>query len=256
MGVSEQVFDEGRKIYTYDFLTIQMDLNMSMEEVYLVAFRNTKRILDDFRQRMLLKSRATDIRGLVEMAGIEIIEKPLASFNDRFSHETSGYLDCYDYKKDEFQWTIYVNNALGDLTKRYIIAHELAHFLIKGNKEVQEVYTRYCVSPLFPKDMEEQLCDIVASFLLMPIDSVLDLMKEYIARRNNEKIDTFEWLRFLGCQMGVSDYHTVICYQNVRYLGGFLYSSKSRIYDEKYQYMQSDFQSIIDKIEELRELFR
>lgn len=249
MGDSEQILDNSRPINTNDFWTIKLDEKMSVEEIYLTVYKETKRILDYFRSKIIPSSRAIDIRSLVKMLGIKIIEKPLVSSKERFYQETSGYLDCYDYKKNEFQWTIYVNNDMGDLSKRYIIAHELAHFLLKKNKEEQGVYTRYCVSPLFPKSIEEQLCDIVASFLLMPIDIVLDLMKEYLMEHTNEKINTFEWLRFLGCQMGVSDYHTVICYQNVRYLGGFLYGCKD-------MYKSVGLGGIIEKIEECDILFR
>lgn len=206
---------------------IEISLDLSMKDLYLSSFYLAQSILDIFSEKYPSEKKAVDIRGLATAFQVEIIEKNLQLDSCIFTQGMLGYLDYYNHKYKEYPWTIYVNNNMGSLTKRYVIAHELAHFflnysLCKGNISC---YT----NPLFPKKEEEQLCDIIACFLLMPIDKVLELMKKYIENcksQTNCSVDMYDWLTHLGSIMGVSDYHTVSCFQNVRYLGGIIFESK------------------------------
>ena len=105
----------------------------------------------------------------------------------------------------------------------------LIFFLMRTSKKDELIEPKNCCNPLIPKTTEEQLCDIIASFLLMPIDSVLGVMKKFINKceeKNRVPVDMYEWLKYLGAVMGVSDYHTILCFQNVRYLGGAIFEEK------------------------------
>lgn len=241
-----------------DLFTIHISSIQSMEEIYLTIYKKVNDILAFHYPQGLPQDRSVDVRKLAEKLHIEIIEKTLGSRRDFFSHEVMGYLECFDYKKGEYQWSIYINEEMGDLTKRYVIAHELAHYFLKDKSGNAVPYTKYCISPMIPKDSEEQICDIIASFLLMPIDMVLDLMEEYIDAHRDENIGIDKWLNYLGNEMRVSDYYTVIFYQNVRYLGGILYSNyQNKRNDSKDMiYKKNSFTKILEKIEQCQRLFR
>lgn len=205
---------------------LNLSTEMSVKELYLWAFRYAQDILDDFFQNNSYDVPEIDIRALVGTFGIEIVEMEIKLNSDVFRYGMPGYLDGYGYKGNKRLWTIYINESMGDLSKRYIIAHEFAHYLLLNQKE-QNI--KNCTNPLFPKKTEEQLCDLLASFLLMPLKTVLELMNNYIIKCQNDNsgpIDMYEWLHYLGCELRISDYHTVLCFQNIRYLGGIIWETQ------------------------------
>lgn len=199
--------------------TIQINANMSLEDIYLTAYTKVQTILEHFYSNGLPENDIIDIKGIAESFHIEVTEKKLGLKNDIFSYKIMGFLDCFDYQRGNYQWTIYVNESIGDLSKRYVIAHEIAHYLLKENKaDINEPYTKYCIHSILPKDLDEQLCDIIASFLLMPLNSVVRLINAYAELHRDMVLDIFDWFRYLGSRLGISDYHTILFYQNIKYL--------------------------------------
>ena len=199
------------------------DMELKSSDICMETFFFTKKILDKIS--CVAEDKAINIRELAKKYNIDIVEKKFIRKNNIFEYEVQGYLDYYDFEPGNYKWTIYVNEEMGDLTKRYTIAHELGHYFLKTES------TKYCNNPLFPKTSEEQLCDLIASYLLLPIETVFVVMQEYIEkcrkRRRDISINLYDWLEYLGATMGVSLYHTIICFQNVRHLGGILYENIS-----------------------------
>lgn len=227
--------------------TLNLSFSQSLKEIYLNSFCYAKEILQNqtSNEQRISFDRATDIRAIAKSFNINIVEIGMNRDHEIFRHALPGYLDYYDYKPNKFSWTIYVNKTMGDLTKRYIIAHELAHFFIKHPSYKGGI--KYCANPLFPKTSEEQMCDLLASFLLMPIEKVFDIMTEYIENhRTNDLLDMYEWLRYLGCELGISDYHTITCFQNVRYLAGIIYEIKGNyIYNQNRDYCKKVYDKML-----------
>lgn len=219
-------------INTEDFFTkcrhIEITSDISIKNLYINAYILTQSILDEFFKNHSSEVTAVDIRSLVKAFNIEIVETKIKLNADLFQYGTPGYLDNYGYKGNQRLWTIYVNESMGDLSKRYIIAYEFAHYLLQNMwQEYKDNKIECCTNPLFPKKTEEQLCDLIATFLLMPLKTVLKLMDDYIKNHQSwydEPIDMYEWLHYLGCKMGLSDYHTITCFQHLRYLGGIIYN--------------------------------
>lgn len=228
-----------------------------MEEIYLLIYRRTKEILNDFHERVSSKNKSTDIKSLIALCGIEVIEKSLTVYSNQFYYKMFGYLDYYDYINGQYQWKMYVNKTMNSRIRRYSMAHELAYFLLKEDKCEKNAFTRYYVYPFFSKNLEEQLSDIIASFLLMPLDLSMEIMKEYLDQHQDKEIDVFEWIQYLGDKMGLSNYHAAMCYQNIRYLAGILSEGgKKGMNTIGNQYEQQDFEDIFEKLEQYQELFR
>ena len=121
---------------------------MNSKDLYLASFGLTQSILWDVF-RLEAKEEATDVYAVAKHFNVEIFEKKMTVENNVFQYGMPGYLDCFDYKPKEYEWTIYVNEGMGDLTKRYIIAHELAHFfLVEKNTLIEP---KNCCNPLIPK---------------------------------------------------------------------------------------------------------
>lgn len=231
------------------------EIKNSMEKTYLLVYQKVNETLKNCYQDGLTQLSSIDIKKVAESLEIKVVEKILGSTKDTFSNEVMGYLDGFNYSGKGIQWSIYVNEDLGDLTKRYVIAHELAHFLLNDNKDGYS-YTQYCIGSMLPSNSEEHLCDIAASFLLMPIEIVLDLMKSYIDENKNKKIEGNKWLMFLGRRLGISDYYTIVFYQNIKYLASILYKYQNNEDKMINGYDKGEFDDILKKIEECASLFR
>ena len=88
---------------------------MSLSEVYMEAFYFTQELLKAFD---MLEDNVVNIRALVEKCNIELIEQKIVRINNVFQYGVQGYLDCFNYNPKEYKWTIYINEEMGDLTKR------------------------------------------------------------------------------------------------------------------------------------------
>lgn len=222
----------------------------SIKKLYIELYNQTTQILHEKLNYFTPGSNAVDIYELARVYGIKIIEKNLESPRDYFSQEVVGYLDSY------FGKTIYINEEVGDYTKRYGVAHEIGHYLVRREEiENDKVLACYFTTPLFLKTSEEQVCDLIASFLLMPISTVLDLMEAYIKESKqleNERITTYSWLGYLGQKLHIADYYTSLCFQNIKYLGAFLYENAQEM--KKNGTLEKG--SIYDKIMGMEWLFR
>lgn len=174
-----------------------------------------------------------DIRGIVKKYGIDIMEREIHQSSFLFANQIDGYLDKIK-KEDHIQYVIYVNENLNEASKRYVIAHEFSHYILQQQRKAtekakNEIDVKYCLNVLFSKSVEENACDIMTAFLLMPIDYVLPLMKQFIeSQKNDYPIRTSEWLQCLSYWMKVSSYHVNLCFQHIRYLAAFLYDNESK----------------------------
>lgn len=229
-----------------------MKLDSNISDLYIELYELTNDILDKKLEYFSSSKeyKVVDIYALAEKYNIKIIKQNLESPQDIFSQEVLGYLDSF-YEK-----TIYISEEAGDYSKRYGVAHEIGHYLVKEsqNKE-DEVFACYYATPRLPKSMEEQVCDIIASFLLMPVSTVLDLMEEYIKQvkeMKGYKATIYTWLEYLGGRLHIADYYTGLCFQNIRYLCAILFEKAQDM--EKNGTLEKG--SIYEKIKSMEWLFR
>ena len=114
----------------------------------------------------------------------------------------------------------YLTRKTRNLTRRYTVSYHLAYYLLNGS-DVQN-YVHYLVPASFPVDFNEQLCHLLASFLLMPIEAVDRLMMLYEEKVFSSQMSFNSWLDYLGNTMGVSAYYTATAFERVRTLHVFL----------------------------------
>lgn len=226
-------------------------IERDMESVYIGIYLLTKEIRKQVSCEMQTSEKNyVDIREIANYFHISVSDRELNSEQDIFINEISGYLDVYDYERGNYKWSIYLNRDIGELSKRYVIAHELSHYFINRSKGIR--ITKYCVNPFFPGTGEEQICDIMSSFFLMPIIMVLETLERYISQKNKDgkiPVEIYDWMRYLAYEMKIPESYIMICYQNVRYLGGLLC-------DKELGYAEGKLDEEIKAIREHRELFR
>ncbi len=214
-----------------------LDLICNMQKIYLEIYNISNTYLRNYYGD-LKEYHTIDIRGIVKKHEIDIIEREMYTNSFLFINQIDGYLDK-DKKENHIQYIIYVNKNLSETSKRYVIAHEFSHYILQQKqKETEkikkEIEIKYCLNVLFSKSGEENACDIMTAFLLMPIDYVLPLMKQFIeSQKNNYPIRISEWLQCLSYWMKVSSYHVNLCFQHIRYLAAFLYDNENMGIDDK-----------------------
>lgn len=183
-----------------------------LNTLYLELYKVANSILDEKLQYFSQLQYSVDIYQLASIYDIKIYEKyiPLSLDTHR---EVLGYLNTYSGK------AIYLNTTTGQLTRRYTIAYNLAYYLFQGNNNTNFVH--YFTNSILPTDFKEQFCHILASFLLMPIRSVIKLMSQYTAEHDSQP--TFNsWLNYLGNAMGLPTCYVATSFENIRTLHAFL----------------------------------
>lgn len=186
-----------------------------MEQFYIMLYAISQKILKE--NSVDSEETCVPIKKLAELSGIDIYTQKLSRIDDKFLDERIGILTNYS-----IEWRINLNNECGALTQRYAIAYEFANYsLIKMQEEVKN---RSCSRVLFPIDGLGTTCDTLALFLLLPFCSVVKLMKKFVEKciSWHELGEVEEWIHYLANEAGLTDYYTVIGYQNIRTLAGAL----------------------------------
>lgn len=205
-------------------------------ETYTEIYKFTKKILKEYCNKSnITLTFPVNIRGMIAMYGIEIVEMNLNTDIGFRMERINGYL-WHITQYSPSQWKIYINAPDSEFTKRYVMAHEFSHFLLK--QDVQEdcvPIQENCIDPMLPKKKTELLADVMAAYFLMPPELLLDEMcryREKMRKTNYYPIDAAAFLQDIGCKAQISTYHSFLCYQYVRYYLCCLYGEKSKEVEE------------------------
>lgn len=185
--------------------------------IYLNLYEMATTILDEKLHYFSQEQFSVDIYKLAATYEIKVYDKDMTNIDppeNDFPVEMFGYLNTY-YGK-----AIYLNRKTRNLTRRYTVAYHLAYYLLNGS-DVQN-YVHYFVPASFPVDFTEQLCHLLASFLLMPIETVDRLRMLYEEKVFPSQMSFNSWLDYLGNTMGIPAYYTATAFERVRTLHVFL----------------------------------
>lgn len=167
-----------------------------------------------------------DIRGLVDFMKIDIYESNLNVDRGFRIEKVNGYLR----KNLDGKYAINIQNSDSEFVKRYILSHELSHYLLDcGGSTGSESNPcgQKCIDPLFAKDWDEMFSDMLAAFILFPPELVLEHLQMYtdqMRKLNRYPLDASEWLRELGQCAQVSYYFTIVSYQSIKFYMCYLYN--------------------------------
>ena len=122
--------------------------------------------------------------------------------------------------------TIFVDKTAPISSKRYAIAHELAHYIMHFDDKY--FYEDYCIMPMCPIDIEEVVADIFAIFLLIPVRYFFAEFLEYVKCKMDEgktPVTTESWIRYLAERSMIPDYYVAYGYQQLRYVAYWIYQA-------------------------------
>lgn len=200
----------------------------SVDNLYWLLYLQVREEMEKFYEGFGMESDviAPPVDELAKYYGIKVEKRSLSSSRDLFKNGISGFLDSYAMDGEQPQTFIFVNDKISYFSARYVIAHEIAHFvmMVRGDQSREP---QFCKSTLFSKNYKEKICDIMASFILLPIEEVIKLMYDFCYDKNGvrkETLDSDEWYEHLRYVFKISYNRTLLCYEDIRGLASVMYA--------------------------------
>lgn len=189
----------------------------SIKRIYIDLYKMATGILEEKLHYFTQPQLSVNIYKLAAAYKIKIYDKDMINLilpSGEPAVEVLGYLNTYSGK------AIYLNRNARSLTRRYIIAYHLAYYLLNDDKT--ENYVHYLTEASLPVDIDRQLCHLLASFLLIPAESVSKLLIQYKKTFPSLQISLSSWLDYLGNAMGLPIHYASTAFEAVRTLHVFL----------------------------------
>jgi hypothetical protein len=138
-------------------------------------------------------------------------------FENQESCTTTGILSRLIEEK-QGKMAIVVNKLLDAKTQRYAIARGIAKYLLRGEESMFEgIYD----TTMIPQDIDTTTEDVIACFLLLPLDLTTSELKEYLGRTSSKEVDSNTWIRQFSDKSMVPVYNAAVCYQHIRQVLGY-----------------------------------
>lgn len=155
-----------------------------------------------------------DIEAIASHIGFEV---HYLDFENQESCTTTGILSRL-IKEKQGKMAIVVNKLLDAKTQRYAIARGIAKYLLRGEESMFEgIYD----TTMIPQDIDTTTEDVIACFLLLPLDLTTSELKEYLGRTSSKEVDSNTWIRQLSDKSMVPVYNAAVCYQHIRQVFGY-----------------------------------
>ena len=155
-----------------------------------------------------------DIEAIASHIGFEV---HYLDFENQESCTTTGILSRLIEEK-QGKMAIVVNKLLDAKTQRYAIARGNAKYLLRGEESMFEgIYD----TTMIPQDIDTTTEDVIACFLLLPLDLTTSELKEYLGRTSSKEVDSNTWIRQFSDKSMVPVYNAAIGYQHIRQILGY-----------------------------------
>lgn len=155
-----------------------------------------------------------DIEAIASHIGFEV---HYLDFENQESCTTTGILSRLIEEK-QGKMAIVVNKLLDAKTQRYAIARGIAKYLLRGEESMFEgIYD----TTMIPQDIDTTTEDVIACFLLLPLDLTTSELKEYLVRTSSKEVDSNTWIRQFSNKSMVPVYNAAVGYQHIRQILGY-----------------------------------
>lgn len=155
-----------------------------------------------------------DIEAIASHIGFEV---HYLDFENQESCTTTGILSRLIEEK-QGKMAIVVNKLLDAKTQRYAIARGIAKYLLRGEESMFEgIYD----TTMIPQDIDTTTEDVIACFLLLPLDLTTSELKKYLGRTSSKEVDSNTWIRQFSDKSMVPVYNAAIGYQHIRQILGY-----------------------------------
>lgn len=172
------------------------------------------------------------VRAIAERCGFEIVEVDFQDMTDEFTwtelQKNLGKSAIARLQMREKLFvddigtvagTIYVQKDLDENSKRFAIAHELGHFVLRTVNPIGLLYVEEACPGLYDFVQEREfLANTFAYALLMPYQLTYNEKKEYQRQGINLPLDYSSWIIYLRDLSQLPEYHVVLAYEKIKLL--------------------------------------
>lgn len=120
--------------------------------------------------------------------------------------------------KEKVGGVIVVDKELDEDEKRFCVAHELGHFVLREQNPIGRMFVRSACPGAYASidDVGELVADQFAYALLLPFESYKRVKKEYEEVAFHWPIEIGQWINELSTRAGMPEYRTVLAYQELK----------------------------------------
>lgn len=194
-----------------EFSTLGENIKQNMEELtkeYISIAEKIEKFLIELYGNEKQLEFPVDIEWVAHKLGITV-EKELLNKNDE--RQFNRVLGSVVTRNGET--VITVDKEVSDKTRNYAMAHAVGRYLLSGGASIFE--STYAI-PLIPQNIDEIIADVVALFLLMPVELFQKEFKIYLESKAGRPLDVDEWLDYLGNKCKLSRFNLSIGYQQLK----------------------------------------
>ncbi len=204
-------------------VNLRSTISEAVTTMYLELYKIAQGVLSQEVNKQFI-GRHIDIKSICKNYNIEIVEKKnllqgLRGRQPNLMEYVGGYLD-YDYYFG--QWYIFIEGKDDPDVNRCTIAYLFSQYLLDIKEKETKIY-----SFIFNRKMgiEDILSDILASFLLMPIEKVMKVMKAFVKNCENQLLNVY--IRHLYYKLSstfrIPEFFIVSYFEHIKCLAGILY---------------------------------
>ena len=129
-----------------------------------------------------------DIDYILYLNNIDVIEMEPNLLPQVEGNNIYGRISILGSPDKKFEAIIQIPNNLGSTMRRFVLAHEFAHYVMIKQNPIHILLQKNDFSYLIcdkKQDEDEIVCDIFAEFLLLPPNEIRELIGNYIRAKNN-----------------------------------------------------------------------
>lgn len=164
-----------------------------------------------------------DVCDVAEKCGFSIYEKEFKHIElDVRENAPIAQLQMWRKKnesdKEKVGGVIVVDKDLNEDEKRFCVAHELGHFVLREQNPIGRMFIRSACPGAYASidDVGELVADQFAYALLLPFESYKRVKKEYEEVAFHWPIEVEQWIAELSTRAGMPAYRTVLAYQELK----------------------------------------
>ena len=121
------------------------------------------------------------------------------------------------HARPEIAGTIIIDKNLSEYAKRFAIAHELGHYVLRTLNPVGPLYVEdACPGPFAYVPVKEFLANEFAYALLLPYDLVKERKKRYEAENQYNPLSYMDWIQVLEDEAQVPQHYVILAYEEIK----------------------------------------
>lgn len=217
----EMVFYTDKQAEIINCMQKNISLNSLLDQTafqYLLIYILTDDLINEYyKNNNISFSFPIDFYDVAEWLNINVVFDNLNYFQNKGFGKIIGELAMIKEQKP----LIILEFTESAFSKRYALCHEISHYLLNHMDS-------NCVWAQLPNSDEEIICDIVASFFMLPPKKIFDIANEYTTIHNKRPVDLEELFKYLSIETGFPYYRVITAYEHLKTLACYLNNSTYR----------------------------